>query len=406
MANHGIVIVGAGQSGYQLAVSLRSTGYSGRLRLIGDEPCMPYQRPPLSKAFLAGTCDIPQITFQDTNFYIKQNIELLQEKRIVSIDKDSHTALADDGEQMQYDHLVLAVGARVRTLPIETGKVSGLHYIRTLDDAQSLRRELEKSRNIVVVGAGFLGLEFAAVAAAQGKRVSVIESSLAPMSNTVSSEVSHSFREHHESNGIRFFFGDSVKDIEIHGERITAVQTKRSQQLDADALVVCIGVEPNVELAITAGLNVDNGIVVDHALRTTDPSISALGDCASFPSRFVAGSCRLESIQNATDQARHLARRLASGDNTAFDAVPWFWSDQGGMKLQIAGLNRGVETTLTRGDTKSRSFSVFGFKDDRLVAVESVGAPGDHMIARRLLSRQTPITSAMIADPSVALRDL
>jgi 3-phenylpropionate/trans-cinnamate dioxygenase ferredoxin reductase component len=406
MSNHGIVIVGAGQSGYQLAVSLRSAGYSGRVRLVGDEPCMPYQRPPLSKAFLAGTCDTSQITFQDADFYRKHGIEFVADRAIVSLDRLTRTALMVDGERLEYEHLVLAVGARVRTLPFHTGKVSGLHYLRTLSDAQQLRLALERSRNVVVVGAGFLGLEFAAVAAAQGKRVSVVESSQQIMSHAVSSIVSKAFREHHESNGIRFLLGDSVADIQTQGEQITGLRTASGAHLDADAVIVCIGVIPNVELAAKAGLPIANGIVVDASLRTEDPAISALGDCASFPTRYASGSCRLESIQNATDQARHLAQRLASGNESGFDALPWFWSDQGGMKLQIAGISRDVDRTVLRGDTGSQRFSVFGFRDDRLVAVESVGAPGDHMIARRLLSTGAQVSPSMVIDPDVSLRAL
>lgn len=347
-----------------------------------------------------------QITFQDADFYRKQNIEFVAGKTIASIDRASHTALTDDGVALRYEQLVLAVGARTRTLPFNIGKASGLHYLRTLGDAQRLRQALEHARNIVVVGAGFLGLEFAAVAAAHGKHVSVIENAEEPMSHAVSSIVSRAFREHHESNGVRFLLGDGVSDIRIHDERITGVQTARGAELHADMVVACIGVVPNVELAAKAGLRVANGIVVDSALRTEDPAISALGDCASFPTRYAPGTCRLESIQNATDQARHLAQRLATGNESRFDAVPWFWSDQGGMKLQIAGLNRDLDKTVVRGDIESRHFSVFGFRDNRLVAVESVGAPGDHMIARRLLSRGVDVTPAMAGDPGVSLRDL
>lgn len=404
MNEHGVVIVGAGQAGYQLAVSLRSAGYSGRLRLVGDEPCMPYQRPPLSKAFLAGTCDRSRITFQDAAFYQKQNIEFVANKTIVSLDRASRTALAHDGDQLKYEHLVLAVGARVRTLPLHLSKASGLHYLRTLRDAEQLRLTLEQSRSIVVIGAGFLGLEFAAVAAAQGKSISVVESSAQPMNHAVSSIVSRVFRELHESNGIRFFLNSSVTNIHTSGERIIGVQTAHGEQLDADAVVVCIGVVPNVELAVKAELPVANGIVVNASLRTEDTAISALGDCASFPTRFTSGPCRLESIQNATDQARHLAQHLTSGNESGFDAVPWFWSDQGGIKLQIAGLNREVDETVVRGDTSSRCFSVFGFRNNQLIAVESVGSPSDHMLARRLLTENTKVTPAMVRDQNLDLR--
>jgi 3-phenylpropionate/trans-cinnamate dioxygenase ferredoxin reductase component len=355
---------------------------------------------------MAGTCDLSQITFQDADFYSDQKIEFVAGKSIVSIDRTSRCAHADDGERLAYEHLVMAVGARVRTLPFHLGNASGLYHLRTLADAQSLRRALETARAIVVVGAGFLGLEVAAIASAQGKQVSVVETSQQPMNHAVSSTVAQAFLKHHEASGVEFLFGDSVADIQIKDGRVTSIRTEGGKQLDADVVVGCIGVIPNVELAAKAGLPVENGIVVDARLRTADPAISALGDCATFPTRFASGTCRLESIQNAMDQARHLAHCLTSSSDAKFDAVPWFWSDQGGLKLQIAGLGRGVDKTIARGDVASQRFSVFGFKQDRLITVESVGSPGDHMIARRLLAGSKEISPSMIADPHINLRSL
>lgn len=406
MNDEGVVIVGTGQAGYQLAVSLRSAGFKGRVRLIGDETSLPYQRPPLSKAFLAGTCGLAQITFQDEEFYRKNEIELIAGEKIVAIDRVSRSVFTQDRQPIRYGHLVLAVGARIRPMPHHEGDVKGLLALRTLSDAQALRIALNDARHIVIVGGGFLGLEFAAIAAAEGKTVSIVEMASQPMARAVSAPVAEAFRKHHEASGISFLFNDAVSEIRTTAARVTGVRTTSGQHLDADLVVVSIGVLPNVELAEQAGLAVDNGIVVDASLRTEDPAISALGDCASFPSRFSAGRCRLESIQNAMDQARHLAERLTSGTDSHFDAVPWFWSDQGGLKLQIAGLNHGVDTTVVRGDVEAKRFSVYGFRQNRLVAIESVASPADHMVARRLLAANTTVAPSDVADPGRDLRTL
>jgi 3-phenylpropionate/trans-cinnamate dioxygenase ferredoxin reductase component len=406
MNRDGVVIVGAGQAGYQLAVSLRAAGYAGRVRVVGDEGVMPYQRPPLSKAFLAGTCDLSQITFQNVDFFQREKIELIAGRSVTSIDRGSHTIRTDDGDGLQYEHLVLAVGARVRKLPFQVDSTSGLHYLRTLADAQALRQALPTASNIVVIGAGFLGLEFASIAVAAGKQVTVVETSNEIMGHAVSPIVAQAFRRHHEAKGMKFLFGDSVSGLQTASGRITGARTPSGQILPTEMIVVCIGVVPNVELAAQAELPVNNGIVVDSCLRTVDPAIFALGDCATFPTRFSNEPCRLESIQNAMDQARHLALTIASKSDGSFDALPWFWSDQGGLKLQIAGLRRGVDQSVVRGNIDSKRFSVFGFRQDRLIAVESVASPGDHMAARRLLAGGTKVSAEMVADPSVSLKNL
>lgn len=392
MSNKEVVIVGTGQAGYQVAVSLRSLGFQGRVRLVGDEPHMPYQRPPLSKAFLAGACDKAKITFQNESFYMKNDIELICGKKVISIDRPTQTVVTEDLARLQYDHLVLAVGAQPRRMPRHPIISPGLHELRSLKDAQTLRAALDGSRRVVIVGGGFLGLEFAAVAAAEGKAVTVIETSVQLMGRAVSAQVAAAFRKHHEERGVSFLLGDSVNVILTSDSRVTGVRTEQGRVLDADLVVVCAGVIPNVDLAENAGLTVDNGIVVDACLRTNDPAISALGDCASFPSRFSMGRCRPESIQNAMDQARHVAQRLVSGVDSVFDVVPWFWSDQAGLKLQIAGLNHGVDHTIVCGDVEARRFSVYGFRQNCLVVVESIASPADHVAARRLLATIAAVT--------------
>lgn len=406
MKDAGILIIGAGQAGYQLAVSLRDAGYEKRVVLIGDEPDLPYQRPPLSKAFQSGDCEAEHVTFQKESFYEGLDIELMLGVRVLHIDSERHHIATGDGRRIEYEHLVLATGARNRLLPGWDSATSGLMTLRTLHDARGLREALNRSKRAVIVGAGFLGLEFAAVAAKRGVSVSVIEASSNLMSRAVSAPVADAFREHHESLGTTFILGSGVKRICTEAGRVIGVETTDGALHEADLVVVSIGVIPNVELAKDAGLEIANGIVVNLNLATSDPSISALGDCAAFPSRFAFGNCRIESVQNAVDQARYLAQRL-TGHTHGFEAVPWFWSDQGGVKLQIAGvaMSRADEIVL-RGDRPGLKFSAYGFSKGHLVAVESVNRPADHMAARKLLAADAPVTPAQAADAQFDLKTL
>ena len=406
MKDAGILIIGAGQAGYQLAVSLRDAGYAKRVVLIGEEPDLPYQRPPLSKAFQSGDCEAEQLTFQTDAFYESRDIELMLGVRILHIDRERSQVTTDDGRCIDYDHLVLATGARNRLLPGWDSATTGLLSLRTLHDARGLREALSRSKQAVIVGAGFLGLEFAAVAAKRGVSVRVIEASSNLMSRAVSSPVADAFREHHESLGTTFSFDCGVSSIHTEAGRVVGAQTTDGVLHEADMLVVSIGVIPNVEIAKEAGLEIANGIVVDLNLATSDPSISALGDCAAFPSRFASGNCRIESVQNAVDQARYLAQRL-TGHTHGFEAVPWFWSDQGGVKLQIAGVAMGrADEVVLRGDRPGLKFSAYGFSKGQLVAVESVNRPADHMAARRLLAADAPVTPAQAADLQFDLKTL
>ncbi|NIF56024.1 FAD-dependent oxidoreductase [Burkholderia sp. Ax-1724] len=402
----GIVIVGAGQAGYQLAVSLRDAGYMKRVVLLGEEPDLPYQRPPLSKAFQSGACDAAQVTFQSDTFYQERKIELMLGVTALHIDRERHCVMTGDGRRLDYEHLVLATGARNRLLPGWNSTTKGLMTLRTLDDARKLREALGESKRVLIVGAGFLGLEFAAVAAVRGVAVHVIEASSHLMSRAVSAPVADAFRIHHESNGTTFGFGHGVKSICAEAGRVVGAQTMDGRMHEADLVVVSIGVVPNVELAEKAQLETSNGIVVDANLATGDPSISALGDCAAFPSRFAFGQCRIESVQNAVDQARYLAQRL-TGQSHAFEAVPWFWSDQGGVKLQIAGMAmHRADEVVVRGDPAGLKFSAYGFVNGRLVAVESVNRPADHIAARKLLAADAPVLPVHVADAQFDLRTL
>ncbi len=400
----GIVIVGAGQAGYQLANSLRDAGYQGALTLIGDEAELPYQRPPLSKAFLSGALGAEALTFQQQPHFDTRVIDLRTGLRVSRIDRAAQRVDLSDGDSLAYDRLVLATGAANRVLPGSEG-IGGIHRIRTLADARAIREGLDACQNAVVIGGGFLGLEFAAVARARGANVSIIEAGDRLMCRAISAPMSQAFAAHHSALGSEVLLNARIRRLVAENGQIRAVELESGVTLPADLVVVGIGVMPHCDLAEAAGLACRNGILVDDRLTTSDPHIFALGDCAVFPSRFAPEAMRLESIQNAVDQARHLALIL-TGASAGYDAVPWFWSDQGGAKLQIAGLSQGTDRVILRGDATEGKFSALCYRGDQLIAVESLNRPADHMAARRLLSAGLSPTHDQAADLTFELKSL
>jgi 3-phenylpropionate/trans-cinnamate dioxygenase ferredoxin reductase subunit len=399
------LVVGAGRAAFQLAVGLRAEGYQGAIRILGDEPHLPYQRPPLSKNYLHGTFKPAALLFQEEDYFARHGIEVLLNRRAVRIDRAARTVLTPDGKTFGYSHLVLATGARNRMLTDVCPAADGAVDLRTVDDAEKIRWRLPGARTITVIGAGFLGLEFAAVTAKSGAQVTVVEAGGALMGRAVSPVVGNAFRAAHEDLGVCFRMGTTVTDVGPVGDGMFRVMTSTGELLNSDLVLGSIGVVPNTELAEQAGLAVRNGIVVDEYLATEDPAISAIGDCAAFPSPFAGELCRIESVQNAIDQAKYLAQRLTGGSGT-YDAVPWFWSDQAGLKLQIAGLGRPGDDVVVRGDPSSRSFSAYRFRDGALAAVESVRRPTDHMLAKRLLGAHVPVSPEQLRDPDVDLKAL
>lgn len=385
MSLESVVIAGAGHAGFQAALSLRQEGFQGRITLFGDEPGLPYQRPPLSKAYLLGKTSAQALSFRSEKFFADHGIAL-EHDRVVAIDRTNRRVTLSSGSAAPYDHLVLAVGAHNRALPVPGADLDGVLGLRTLADADLIRARLEDSRDVVVVGAGFIGLEFAAVAAALGRSVHVLELADRPMARALTAETSAFFARAHEAWGVRLDLGQGLARIAGDGGRVAGIETTDGRRLPADLVVVGIGVLPNVALAAEAALDIENGIRVDAHLATSDPTISAIGDCAAFPSPQGDGHVRLESVQNATDQAKAVAARLL-GRPTPYAAVPWFWSDQGDLKLQIAGLATGYDTAVVVGSAENRSLSVLCFRRGQLIAAESVNRAGDHVAARRLLAR-------------------
>lgn len=397
-----VVIVGAGHAGFQLAASLRQAGYDGRVSLINDERHLPYQRPPLSKAYLKSGGGSDVVMFRPVQFFDDQKIKLVEE-HAVGIDRSARRVAFRSGRAMDYDHLVLATGARNRPLDIANANAEGVNYLRSLDESEALRTKFDGTKRIVVVGAGFVGLEFAATARAKGIEVDVLELAQRIMSRVVTVPISDYFHMRHVAAGSRIHLGAQAVGIDVAGGYVRGVHLSGGRRLDADLVVVGIGVIPNIELAVNAGLTCNQGIVVNEYLATGDPDISAIGDCALFSGPRYPVPVRLESVQNATDQARCLAARL-TGEPYSFDKVPWFWSDQGADKLQIVGCVEGCDKLVTRGDIAQGSFSIFGYRDGKLAGIESVNRAADHMVGRRILAVNGSIEPELVADPKVDLK--
>lgn len=373
-----VVVIGTGQGGFQLAASLRQEGFAGSVTLIGEEPGLPYQRPPLSKAYMADG-DAERLLLKPAGFYARSAITLIDRTRASRIDRDARTVHTADGAAHPYDHLVLATGARPFRPPVEGLDGPDTVELRTLADAALLRGRLARTRHAIVIGGGFIGLEFAAMARAAGVDVTVLEAAPRLMARALSPALSDWFLAAHRAMGTEVLLGVGVAAVETgQGVRLTD-----GRNIAGDLILAATGVRPNVELAEEAGLAVQNGVVVDGRLVSADPAISALGDCAAFPLADGA-RVRLESVQAAVDHARHIARRLVKGATGDYAAVPWFWSDQGKHKLQIAGLGAGADEVLSLPQSADQPVMLL-FRAGRLAAVETVNAPAQHLAARKLI---------------------
>src|SRR5699024_8971516 len=384
MVEH-VVVAGGGHAAAQLAASLREEGFAGAVTLVGAEDDAPYQRPPLSKSYLSGADGEAALPLRAARFYVEHEVELLTGRRVSAVDRSARRVYLADGHRLDYTHLVFATGARNRDLPLPGNELDGGLSLRGLEDARELRKRIADARTVAVVGAGFIGLEVASTARDLGTRVALFEAADRPMSRAVSPPTAEWFAHAHRRNGVELRHGCGVAEIVGEGGAVHGVRTSDGTVHPADLVLVATGVRPNDELATQAGLAVADGILVDEYLSTADRSVSALGDCARFPTRFAARPVRLESVQNATDQARCLAARLA-GTPQPYTAVPWFWSHQGTDKLTIAGLSGDADRFVTRGDPADGKFSVWCFRGETLLAAEAVNSPGDHIAARRLSS--------------------
>ncbi|MFK8399899.1 NAD(P)/FAD-dependent oxidoreductase [Pseudomonas sp. BGr12] len=399
-----VVVIGAGQAGFQIAASLRQGGHTGRILIIGDEANAPYQRPPLSKAFLKQQADEQSIQLRPASFYQDNKIELICGEQVSNIDRTRKVVETSCGKTYAYSKLAIATGTRPRPLDIPGSDLKGVHSLRSFLDATNLRDEINQLNKIVIIGGGFIGLEVAACAAGLGKQVTVLEYAPRIMGRAVSPISSEFFQLYHTSLGVQIITDARLKRIGGEG-RTEFVELQTGQKLEADLVLVGVGALPNCEVAHAAGLECSNGIVVDEFAVTSDPDIVAAGDCTNHPNKFANGNFRLESVQNAIDQAKVAAQSLLGAKN-AYDVAPWFWSDQGAIKLQTVGLPLDTDQHVVRGNPEESKFSVFHFRGGRLTAVESINSPADHMVARRLLANGITPAPTSLADPGFELKSL
>ncbi|WP_248257262.1 NAD(P)/FAD-dependent oxidoreductase [Georgenia sp. EYE_87] len=396
-----VVVIGAGHAGVQVADSLRAGGYTGAVTVVGEEAGLPYQRPPLSKDYLGPGGPGEPLPLRGDRFFADCGIDLRTGLAATGLDLAARSVALSDGSVLDYEALVLATGAANRTLP--GADLDGVHHLRTLTEAQVLRGALDRAESVVVVGAGFIGLELAAVARKRGRGVTVLETANRVLGRAVSLAMSEYLASAHRRMGVDLRLEEGVDSFESVDGRVLAVASTRGEVYPADLVLVGIGALPRTELAAAAGLQVDNGIVVDAHLRTSDPHVYAVGDCATFPSVHASTRVRLESVQNATDQARHVAAAIL-GSRAPYAALPWFWSQQGPIRLQIAGLTRPGDETAVCGEVGTGKFSVLAFDQGQLTAVESVNKPADHMAARKALAGDCPLTPNDVTGPAFNLK--
>ena len=399
-----LVIVGAGQAASQLIASLRTDGYAGTITLVGEEPYIPYQRPPLSKAFLAGELARERLFIKPEEFYTETKVALHLNTRATSIDRARKVVTLEDGRELPYTTLAIATGSRVRKLPLPGADLPGCFYLRGIADVELLQDKLKAGNRLAIIGAGYIGLEVAAVAAKHKLKVTVLEALPRVMARAACPELSAFYEDVHRKAGVDIRCNTKLEAIEKNGSAL-GIKTSGGT-VDADFVLIGIGIVPNVEMASEAGLKVDNGIVVDEHARTSDPSIFAIGDCANLPCSYsTTGRVRLESVQNAIDQAKHAALAIA-GKPKLYNEVPWFWSDQYDLKLQIAGLSGPADQIVLRGDPASRSFAAFRLRDGAVAAVEAVNAAPEYMMGRRLIAARAKVAPERLADKTIPMKDM
>ena len=413
VARVGTLIVGASQAGVQLAASLRELGDDEPILLVGSEPRPPYQRPPLSKAYLSGKATADSLLLRSPEWYAGKRIDLRLSTPIASIDLDtpsggSGVATTRYGEELGFARLALTVGGRARRLRVPGADLDGVCYLRHLRNADELRERLAVAAHVVVVGGGFIGLEAAAAATGAGKDVTVVDIADRLLGRAVAPVVSEFYSDAHQRRGTRVLLRAGVAAIEAgdDGGRVGGVRLADGRLLPADLVLVGIGLEPRTELAEQLGLEVDNGIVVDSCARTSNLAVVAAGDCTTLPHPLTGeGRLRIESVQNAIAQAQAAAASLL-GRPAAARAVPWFWSDQADLKLQIAGLSHGYDQVVVRGAPLSERFSVLYYAADKLIAVDAINTPRDYMVARKVLGEGGTLPADRAADASVPLKEL
>jgi 3-phenylpropionate/trans-cinnamate dioxygenase ferredoxin reductase component len=401
-----VVIVGAGHAGGTAAALLRQYGHTGQITLVGEEPLPPYQRPPLSKAWLKGEADADSLALKPLEFYAEHDIGFHASTTAVKIDREAKTVALSDGATVSYDALILATGARAIALPIEGRDLEGVMFLRTAADAEALKAQVGPGKVLAVVGGGYIGLEVAASGRALGAEVVVLEKETRLLARVACEPLSDFFRDYHRKHGVTFELGANVVGFEGKDGHVSGVKLDDGRVIACDAVVVGVGAHPNDELAREAGLDCARGVVVDLDARSvTDPAIFAIGDVAHRPMPIYERMFRMESVPNALEQAKQAASAIVGRPRPAGEC-PWQWSDQYDLKLQIAGYAFDVDEILIRGDPATAKFAMFHLKGDQVQSVEAINSPPEFMMGKQLILSRKPVNKARLADPSVSMKEV
>ena len=399
-----IVVIGSGQAAVQAVMSLKRNEFTGSIKIIGEEGHLPYQRPPLSKDFLLEEYKPERVSLKKKEFYEENGIDLILGKRAETIDTSLKEIALSDENKINYDQLIIATGSRVRKLKVPGSEKTGIYYLRDLNDANALKKQIKKSKKMVVVGAGYIGLEVASVAASLGIEVTVIEMANRVMNRTVDPVISSYYQKLHESHGVKIHLDNGLKEFQGK-ESVNAVLCSDGLKLDADVVVVGAGVLPNQEIAMDAGLKCENGITVNEYGETSDQDVYACGDCTNHPNKTLNTRLRLESVHNAMEQSKTVASTIM-GNRDPYDQIPWFWSDQYDHKLQLVGISGEHDEIVMRGLESEQKFLLFYLKNSVLIAVNAINSSKEFLICRKLVANKVKISSDVLKDQSVNLNDL
>ena len=397
----GMVIIGCGQAGGQAAASLRQEKYDGPITMIGQEPYIPYQRPPLSKQYLSGEQEKEKLSLRQESFYSEKEINLMLETSVLSLDPHKKELQLEKGETVTYDKLLIATGGRPRKLEVDGHTLKGIHYLRNIDDVDAIKTQMSTSQNLVIVGGGYIGLEVASVAIKRGLTVSVLEMESRILERVTTEEMSAFYHQLHTDEGVNILTSTQAKAFK--GSETVESVACGDHEIPADLVIVGIGILPNTEMAEAAGLETNNGLVVDEHCRTSNEHIFAAGDCTNHPNPILNRRLRLESVPNAMEQGRVAASNMLGGSKS-YASMPWFWSDQYEHKLQMVGFSKDSDQSIVRGDMESKSFTVFYLKDDSIIAADSVNNPKEFMASKQLVGKKASIEA--LADTSIELKTL
>ena len=397
----GMVIIGCGQAGGQAAASLRQEKYEGPITMIGQEPYIPYQRPPLSKQYLSGEQEKEKLSLRQESFYSEKEINLKLETSVLSLDPHKKELQLENDETVTYDKLLVATGGRPRKLEVDGHTLKGIHYLRNIDDVDAIKTQMNTSQNLVIVGGGYIGLEVASVAIKKGLTVSVLEMESRILERVTTEEMSAFYHQLHTDEGVNILTSTQAKAFK--GSETVESVVCGDHEIPADLVIVGIGILPNTEMAEAAGLETNNGLIVDEHCRTSNEHIFAAGDCTNHPNPILNRRLRLESVPNAMEQGRVAASNMLGGSKS-YASMPWFWSDQYEHKLQMVGFSKDSDQSIIRGDMASKSFTVFYLKDDSIIAADSVNNPKEFMASKQLVGKKASIEA--LADTSIELKTL